>query len=73
MIAKALESWYYCLIILKGKLSMTESEKKAIYDKGYAHWLKYYKNEFKEYCSCSKLPVQLSRKSLSTLRQSLES
>ena len=36
---------------------MTEAEKKAVYDKGYTHWLKYYKNEFKEYCSYSKLPV----------------
>lgn len=41
---------------------MTKAEKKAIYDKGYAHWLKYYKNEFKEYCSCSKLPVEAKRK-----------
>lgn len=41
---------------------MTEAEKKAIYDKGYAHWLKYYKDEFKEYCSCSKLPVGAKRK-----------
>lgn len=41
---------------------MTEAEKKAIYDKGYAHWLKYYKNEFKEYCSCSKLPVAAKQK-----------
>lgn len=57
MVAKTLESWYYCLIILKGKLSMTEAEKKAVYDKGYARWLKYYKDEFKEYCGCSKLPA----------------
>ena len=41
---------------------MTEVEKKAIYDKGYAHWLKYYKNEFKDYCECSKLPVEAKRK-----------
>ena len=41
---------------------MTEAEKKAIYDKGYAHWLKYYKNEFKDYCECSKLPVKAKRK-----------
>lgn len=41
---------------------MTEAEKKAIYDKGYAHWLKYYKNEFKDYCECSKLPVEAKRK-----------
>lgn len=41
---------------------MTEAEKKAVYDRGYAHWLKYYKNEFKEYCSCSKLPVAAKRK-----------
>lgn len=41
---------------------MTEAEKKAVYDKGYAHWLKYYKNEFKEYCSCSKLPVAAKQK-----------
>lgn len=37
---------------------MTETEKKAIYDKSYAHWLKYYENEFKDYCDCSKLPVE---------------
>ena len=41
---------------------MTEAEKKAIYDKGYAHWLKYYKNEFKDYCECSKLPVAAKQK-----------
>jgi len=41
---------------------MTETEKKELYDKGYAHWLKYYKNEFEEYCSCSKLPVAAKRK-----------
>ena len=41
---------------------MTEAEKKAIYDKGYAHWLKYYKNEFKDYCECSKLPVEAKQK-----------
>ena len=41
---------------------MTEAEKKAIYDKGYAHWLEYYKNEFKDYCECSKLPVEAKRK-----------
>lgn len=41
---------------------MTEVEKKAIYDKGYAHWLKYYKNEFKNYCDESKLPVAAKRK-----------
>lgn len=41
---------------------MTESEKKAIYDKSYAHWLKYYKNEFKDYCECSKLPVAAKQK-----------
>lgn len=41
---------------------MTEAEKKAIYDKGYAHWLKYYKNEFKDYCKCNKLPVEAKRK-----------
>lgn len=41
---------------------MTKAERKAIYDKGYAHWLKYYKNEFKEYCSCSKLPVAAKQK-----------
>ena len=41
---------------------MTEAEKKAIYDKGYAHWLKYYKNEFKDYCECSKLPVSAKQK-----------
>ena len=37
---------------------MTEAEKKAIYDKGYIHWLKFYKNEFKDYCSESKIPVE---------------
>lgn len=41
---------------------MTKAEKKAIYDKGYAHWLKYYKNEFKDYCECSKLPVAAKQK-----------
>ena len=41
---------------------MTEVEKKAIYDKGYAHWLKYYKNEFKDYCECSKLPIVAKQK-----------
>lgn len=41
---------------------MTEAEKKAIYDKGYAQWLKYYKNEFKDYCECSKLPIEAKRK-----------
>ena len=41
---------------------MTEAKKKAIYDKGYAHWLKYYKNEFKDYCECSKLPIEAKRK-----------
>ena len=41
---------------------MTEAKKKAVYDKGYARWLKYYKNEFKEYCSCSKLPVAAKQK-----------
>lgn len=41
---------------------MTNAEKKAIYDRGYAHWLKYYKNEFKDYCECSKLPVEAKRK-----------
>ena len=37
---------------------MTEVEKKAIYDKGYIHWLKFYKNEFKDYCNESKIPVE---------------
>ena len=41
---------------------MTDAEKKAIYDRGYAHWLKYYKNEFKDYCECSKLPVAAKQK-----------
>jgi len=41
---------------------MTKAEKKAVYDKGYAHWLKYYKNEFKDYCECSKLPIEAKRK-----------
>lgn len=41
---------------------MTETEKKAIYDKGYAKWLNYYKNEFKDYCSCSKLPIEAKQK-----------
>lgn len=41
---------------------MTEAEKKALYDKGYAYWLKYYKNEYKDYCDCSKLPVEAKRK-----------
>ena len=41
---------------------MTNAEKKAIYDKGYAHWLRYYKNEFKNYCECSKLPIEAKRK-----------
>ena len=44
------------------EIVMTEVEKKAIYDKGYAHWLKYYKNEFKDYCECSKLHVEAKRK-----------
>jgi hypothetical protein len=37
---------------------MTETETKAIYDKSYVHWLKYYKNEFKDYCNESKIPVE---------------
>lgn len=41
---------------------MTEAEKKAVYDKSYAHWLEYYKNEFEDYCECSKLPVEAKRK-----------
>ena len=41
---------------------MTKAERKAIYDKGYAHWLKYYKNEFKDYCECSKLSIKAKRK-----------
>lgn len=41
---------------------MTKAEKKAVYDKSYAHWLEYYKNEFKDYCECSKLPVEAKRK-----------
>ena len=41
---------------------MTEAEKKAIYDKGYASWLKYFKSEFKDYCDCSKLNVEAKRK-----------
>ena len=41
---------------------MTKAEKKAIYDKGYAHWLKYYKNEFKNYCDESKFPVAAKQK-----------
>lgn len=41
---------------------MTEAEKKTIYDKGYARWLKHYKNEFKDYCECSKLPIEAKRK-----------
>ena len=41
---------------------MTDAEKKDIYDKGYAHWLKYYKNEFKDYCECSKLPIEAKQK-----------
>lgn len=41
---------------------MTEAEKKAVYGKGYAHWLKYYKNEFKDYCECSKLPIEAKQK-----------
>ena len=40
---------------------MTEIEKKAIYDKRYAHWLKFYKNEFKDYCNESKIPVEAKR------------
>ena len=41
---------------------MTEAKKKVIYDNGYAHWLKYYKNEFKDYCECSKLSVGAKQK-----------
>ena len=41
---------------------MTDAEKKTIYDKGYAHWLKYYKNEFKDYCECSKLHIEAKQK-----------
>lgn len=41
---------------------MTEAEKKAIYDNGYIHWLKFYKNEFKNYCNESKLPVEAKQK-----------
>lgn len=41
---------------------MTKAEKKAIYDRGYAKWLKFYRNEFEEYCSCSKLPVAAKQK-----------
>lgn len=41
---------------------MTKAEKKAVYDKSYAHWLEYYKNEFKDYCECSKLPVEAKQK-----------
>ena len=41
---------------------MTEAEKKAIYDREYARWLKFHKNEFKNYCECSKLPVKAKQK-----------
>ena len=41
---------------------MTKAEKKAIYDNGYARWLRYYKNEFKNYCECSRLPVAAKQK-----------
>ena len=41
---------------------MTKAEKKAVYDKGYAHWLKFFKNEFKNYCDESKLPVAAKQK-----------
>ena len=41
---------------------MTEAEKKAVYDKGYAHWLEHYKNEFEDYCSYSRLPVEAKLK-----------
>lgn len=41
---------------------MTEAKKKAIYDKSYADWLKYYKNEYKDYCDCSKLHVEAKQK-----------
>lgn len=41
---------------------MTKAEKKAIYDRGYAEWLKFFRNEFKDYCDCSKLPVEARRK-----------
>ena len=40
---------------------MTKAEKKAIYNKGYIHWLKFYQNEFKDYCSESKIPVEAKR------------
>lgn len=40
---------------------MTKAEKKAVYDKGYAKWLKYFKNEFENYCECSKLPLAARR------------
>lgn len=41
---------------------MTKAEKKAIYDRGYAEWLKFFRNEFEDYCDCSKLPVEARRK-----------
>ena len=47
---------------------MTEAEKKALYDTGYAHWLKYYKNEFKDYCECSKLPVEAKQKVIAHIK-----
>lgn len=41
---------------------MTEAEKKAIYDKGYVQWLKFFKSEFKNYCNESKISVEAKQK-----------
>lgn len=36
---------------------MTEAEKKAVYDKAYAESLEWYKNEYKKYEDCLKVPL----------------
>ena len=37
---------------------MTEEEKKDVYDKGYAHWLEFHKNEFSRYEHYLKIPLE---------------
>lgn len=37
---------------------MTEAEKKAIYDKAYVESLEWYKNEYKKYEDCLKIPLE---------------
>lgn len=53
--------------IQKGNL-MTEAEKKTLYDKSYKKWLKYCKNEFKYYCSDSKISLEAKQKFMEHLR-----